>query len=93
MEQFIIDKEKESKAKKDKKYKELIINFLKFLKKANLDVKEAYFYFSKDTGTLSKNKFLISYQSLGLKSTILEINALYSYLDEGKTGSISLQKW
>ena len=93
MEQFIIEKEKEAKAKKDKKYKELIINFLKFLKKSNLEVKEAFFYFSKDTGTLTKNKFLLSYQSLGLKSNIVEINALYTYLDETKIGNVTLQKW
>lgn len=56
-------------------------------------MKEAFFYFSKDTGTLTKNKFLLSYQSLGLKSNIVEINALYTYLDETKIGNVTLQKW
>lgn len=50
---------------------------------------EAYSYFSKDTGSLTKNKFLLEYQSLGLKANMIEINALYSYLDEAKTGFIS----
>lgn len=44
---------------------------MKYLKKANIDVTEAYYYFSKDNGTLTKNKFLLEYQSLGLKATIL----------------------
>lgn len=76
------------KAKKDKKYKELILNFLKFLQKVNIDTSEAYNYFSRDSGKLTKNKFLILYQSLELRTNIVEINALYSYLDEKKTGEV-----
>lgn len=59
------------------------------LKKINVEVTEAYSYFSKDTGSLTKNKFLLEYQSLGLKANMIEINALYYYLDEAKTGFIS----
>lgn len=58
-----------------------------------MDVSECYTYLTRDVGVLAKNRFIISYQSFGLKATILEINTLYSYLDEGRVGSVSKQKW
>ena len=67
----MLEKEKEVKTKKDKKYKELIVNFLKLMRKMKVDSSEIYQYFSKDTGSLPKNKFLILYQSLELRVTIL----------------------
>ena len=93
MEDFLIYKNMEAKTKKDKKYKELILNFLKLIKKLRLDVPDTYHYFSKDTSTLTKNKFIILYQSLQLKASIVEVNALYEFLDEEKKGAISLSKW
>lgn len=93
LQRYLRDKEAEMKAKKDKKYKELMLNFLKFLRKVNIDTQEAYAYFSQDSGTLPKNKFLIVYQSLELRTNIVEINALYSHLDESKQGQIPESKW
>lgn len=93
LEEYLKLKEAEFRAKKDKKYKELTIKFLSFIKKINLEVSEVYHYFSKDANILSKNKFLILYQSLELKCNIVEINALYTYLDENKTGFITLPTW
>ena len=73
-----------------------MINLLNTIKKSNVDITEVFMYFtmgSKNTGILTKDRFLLLYQSVILKSNIVDINNLYIYFDENKTNQISLMKW
>lgn len=82
--------------KADKKYKELVLTLLSTINKCNIDIIEVYKYFtmgSKNSDVLVKDRFLLLYQSVILKSNIIDVNNLYAYFDENKTGNISLQKW
>lgn len=48
---------------------------------------------SRNSEVLTKDRFLLLYQSVILKSNIIDINNLYCYFDENKTGHISLSRW
>jgi hypothetical protein len=73
-----------------------VVNLLTTLKKSNVDISEAFKYLTMGSGstqTLSKDRFLLLYQSLTPKSNIIDINNLYTYFDENKTNQISVGRW
>lgn len=51
--------------KNDKKYKELVLNLLKIIRKNDIDINQMFKYFSNGTqNPVSKANFLVLYQSL-----------------------------
>jgi len=65
------------------------------MNKVGIEVEEMFYYFCKDNtrAELKKQNFIILYQSLENKATIVEINNLYNFLDDTKSGFITLNKW
>jgi hypothetical protein len=73
-----------------------MLNLIKNIRKANIEINETFKYFVmglKNMEQLPKDRFLLVYQSVAMKSSIVDVNNLYSYLDDNKAGFILLSKW